>query len=333
MSSELPNQFGDEGEDRLIALLKQFNWILRGEPNLTLTTDSSVNPDRKSNDYGIDAYMTYNGPYRNKERGIIVESKNPTWHNYRPSDLEDYHDNTLDKVVAAPQAKNFDDIANFDTERIINAGLLGIWFRQEEDEPGFNPDTFQEHIENRLEAKPKRRKPYQILILTNKQLNKLSSLQSKYLELKQEYGEDLQLFYPSRSDSNSEKSDLLTIEYMLSNYVFVTLNDTREVHGEEVTVDVNIVFYFDEISKEGLDFMYRSLLEYTFDNADELWIYAYTDIENEQERIQSQSIFQEFEQNGIHSKLSGEAPKIDVKRLQKERYDEYADNLIDERVI
>lgn len=95
--AEEQGRAGDKGEERIIALLEGLGWKRRGDTNIDIKCDYKYHSDR-GNTYGIDGYMTYEGPYRDKERGFIIESKNIKWENYGPKDIKRWTNSTLEKV-------------------------------------------------------------------------------------------------------------------------------------------------------------------------------------------------------------------------------------------
>lgn len=115
--AEEQGRAGDEGEERIIALLEGFGWTKRGDTNIDIEYDYKYHPER-GNKYGVDGYMTYDGPYRDKERGFIIESKNIKWESYGPQDFEDWTDSILEKIEAVPESDDFEKCLNFNTSRI-----------------------------------------------------------------------------------------------------------------------------------------------------------------------------------------------------------------------
>jgi hypothetical protein len=329
MSSELPGRAGDEGEERLVALLKALGWTLRGDTNITLEYDYPYH-DERDNQYGIDAYMTYDGPYRDKERGIFIESKTPTFDNYYPSDLKSHAKAMLQKVEAGPESNDFNEYLQFEESRIVNAGVLGIWFRDQEE---YVPERFQEYVED-VPVSPKRKKPYQMILLENKRLNRLASIHSQYQNIKNEFdeGDSIDFFYPARNDSSSERQDLLTIEYFLSDFIFAKIETTEKIGRRTEPKNMSVVFYSGDIELRALNFMYRAVLKYTMDDADELRIYLDQDVEEERRRLQLESITEEFLNNGLPAKLPTEPSDIDLRTLTEENYANYTDRLIEEGI-
>lgn len=319
---EKQGQAGDIGEERLIALLKGLGWTKRGGIGTDITSD--YHPDRDSDQYGIDGYMTYNGPFRDKERGFIIESKNKKWGSYGKQKIKNHADDTLEKIEAANHSDDFDEFLNFGEPRIVNTGVLGMWIR---DEDRFKSDTFQGWVNN-IPVRPKKQ-AFQILALGNNQLDRLASLHSQFMDLKGE-DKDAQFFYPSQGDSGSTRANLLTVEYMLSDYVFAELTKTERVGGVTSDVDVGVVFFFDDITLDALNFMYSAVLRYTLDDVEELRVYIYEDEDDEDRELQLHGIKAEFKENGLPAQVTGDVPEINIETMAEENYANYADRLREE---
>lgn len=199
-----------------------------------------------------------------------------------------------------------------------------MWVRNEDE---FKSDTFQGWVNN-IPVRPKRQ-TYQLLALGNDQLNRLASLHSQFANLKDE-DENAQFFYPSQGDSGSTKADLLTVEYMLSDYVFAELEKTESVGGMSGDVNVGVVFFFDDITLDALNFMYKAVLRYTLDSVEELRVYIYEDEDDEDRELQLHGIKAEFLENGLPAQVTGNVPEINIETMAKENYANYADRLKEE---
>lgn len=321
--AEEQGRAGDEGEGRIIALLEGLGWTRRGDTNIDVKCDYKYHPDR-GNTYGVDGYMSYDGPYRDKERGIIIESKNIKWSSYGPKDFKKWADSTLEKVEAVPESDDFDKYLNFDTPRIVNAGILSVWTR---DEDNYNHDTFKGYLDE-IPIYPKKRKKFQILALGNKELNRLASIHSEFESIaNRDNTNSIEFFYPPRNDSHSARTSLLNLEYLLSDYVFARAEIDQSLPNMTVTRDIGVIFYFDALELDALNFMYRAVMEHGMEDVDELWVYMYDD---RGEDIQLASVKREFEDNGLPEQLSGDGPEIKMKTLKQVNYASHADTLQEE---
>ncbi|MBP1986765.1 hypothetical protein [Halolamina salifodinae] len=321
--AEEQGRAGDEGEERIIALLEGLGWTKRGDIGIDVEYDYKYHPDR-GNTYGVDGYMTYNGPYRDKERGLIIESKNVKWESSSPKKFRGWADDTLEKVEAVPESDDFEEYLNFGESRIVNAGILSVWTRDEEN---YNDETFQGYFDE-INLHPKKRRKYQILALGNRELNRLASLHAQFQSL-QEKDEvtSIDFFYPPRPDSHSARMPLVSLEYLLSDFVFARAEIEQSVSNVTVTRDVGIVFHFDDTDLESLNFMYQAVIEHGMEDVDELRVYIYDD---DKDDIQMASVQEEFRNNGRPSEMTGKAPDLKLKTLRKTNYADHADTLREE---
>lgn len=321
--AEEQGRAGDEGEERIIALLEGLGWTKRGDIGIDVESDYKYHPER-GNTYGVDGYMTYNGPYRDKERGLIIESKNVKWESSSPKKFRGWADDTLEKIEAVPESGDFEEYLNFGESRIVNAGILSVWTRDEEN---YNDETFQSYFDE-IKLHPKKRRKYQILALGNRELNRLASLHAQFQSL-QEKDEvtSINFFYPPRPDSHSARMPLVSLEYLLSDFVFARAEVEKSVSNVTVTEDVGIVFHFDDTDLESLNFMYQAVIEHGMEDVDELRVYIYDDNKDD---IQMASVQEEFRNNGRPSEMTGKAPDLKLKTLRKMNYADHADTLREE---
>lgn len=321
--AEEQGRAGDKGEERIIALLEGLGWTKRGDTNVDVTNDYKYHPDR-GNTYGVDGYMTYDGPYFDKERGLIIESKNVKWGSYSGTDLEDWAGDTLEKIEAVPGSDEFDELLNFGKSRVVNAGILSIWTRNEEK---YVDETYQGYFDE-LKLRPKKNGKYQIAVLGNRELNRLASLHQEFQSIKSEEDiETAEFFYPPRNDSHSASLELVDLNYLISDYVFAKGQMEINLPDRTVTDEIGIVFYFDEMNLDSLNFMYQAAVEHGMESVNELRIYVYDDEDTD---IQLESVRQEFLSNGKPSEMSGKGPEISIKTLTQTNYADYADSLIEQ---
>ena len=318
--AEEQGRAGDEGEERIIALLEGLGWTKRGDIGIDVEYDYKYHPER-GNTYGVDGYMTYNGPYRDKERGFIIESKNVKWKSSSPKKFSGWAGDTLEKVEAVPESEDFGEYLNFGEPRIVNAGILSVWTRDEEN---YNDETFQGYFDE-IKLHPKKRRKYQILALGNRELNRLASLHAEFQSLQdKDEVTAINFFYPPRPDSHSARIPLMSLEYLLSDFVFARAEVEQSISNVMVTRDVGIVFHFDDTDLESLNFMYQSVIEHGMEDVDELRVYIYDD---EKDDIQMASVQEEFRNNGRPSEMAGEAPDLKLKTLRQTNYADHADSL------
>jgi len=316
---EEQNRAGDTANNRLVTLLEALGWVQRGDNDIDISCELPQHHDRE-HPHGVDAYMTYDGPYRAKERGIVIESKTKLWDSTKSSTVKSDANQALKTLECIPESDEFEEYLNFGESRIVDAGILGIWVHDGDfDAKEFNSYVSDIGIEN------KQRKPFQILVLGNQELNRLASLHAEFSELEEEFdgeAESVDFYYPSLPDSVSDRRSLLSIEYMLSDYVFAKARKVVDNgSGYSRPKDINIVYYFDEINMESLDFMFQALVEYQMLDAEE--VHVYIDNRNSEEDFQLQSIRRGFEEEV----LPQDSPDFEFRTLPQVSYDSYTDRL------
>lgn len=317
---ERQGRIGDTGLSRLVTLLEALGWTLRGDPKIDIPC--TLPSHDRDNDHGVDAYMSYDCPFRAQERGIFIESKSSSWNGINSSEVKDAGRQILQTVECVPEAEEFDELLNFGESRTVNAGVLGIYGND-----GYDHEQFTEYVED-IPVEPKRRKPFQILILGNRRLDRLASLHAEFSSLKRQFHENsdsLAFYYPSLPDSVSDRIDTVTMEYMLSDYVYAKLETMEQVDDRTShPKNVNIVFNFDsDVNKDSLGFMYQSMVQYQLLDAHEVWVYLGGQNEEEGEDLQIQSIQEEF----VRNVLPDDSPDFDFRALPRIDYASYTDRL------
>jgi hypothetical protein len=273
MGEEVRNT-GDRAEDRLIALLQEFGWEhIGGGRDIEC---ASRKHDR--DEHGIDGYMSYQDPYLSDERGIIVESKSKQWDSWGPSSLQSDAKQARTALECATRSEDFDEKLNNYENRRRDAAILGAFTNDNE----YEHETFQTYVES---CKVKRGGgPSHILILGNRELNRLASIQNKYREIRETHteGEDiveaeLNFYYPSLQEPRAapKRRDTISFEYLFSDYVYAKLRKTELNSTDTDTTDVSIVFNSAGIDQDSLEFLYFSLRDNDGLDTDEVWVYSY----------------------------------------------------------
>lgn len=273
MGEEVRNT-GNRAEDRLIALLQEFSWeYIGGGRDIEC---ASRKHDR--DEHGIDGYMAYEDPYLSDERGVIVESKSKQWDSWGPSSLQSDAKQIRTALECSTRSEDFDEKLNNYENRRRDTAILGAFTNDDE----YNHGTFQSYVES---CKVKRGGgPSHILILGNRELNRLASIQNKYREIKETHteGEDiieaeLNFYYPSLQEPRAapKRRDTISFEYLFSDYVYAKLQKT-ELNGTDTdTTDISIVFNSAGIDQDSLEFLYYSLRDNDGLDTDEVWVYSY----------------------------------------------------------
>ncbi|MDL0125686.1 hypothetical protein [Halobacterium salinarum] len=316
---ERQNRMGDIANDRLIALLEALGWNQQGDSDVDIPCELSAHHERDA-DHGVDGYMAYDDPYRTRERGVVIESKAKSWENTNDTSIQDGATQALETLECIPESDEFDEYLNNGEDRNVDLAILGVWVHDGE----YDDSMFDGYV-NELAIKNKRRKPFQVLVLGNRELHRLASLHNQFSGLKEtefdgQY-ESLDFYYPSLPDTVSDRGELVALEYMISDYVFAKGQKVVGEGPESDSKDVNLVFYFDDIQRESLDFMFKALLEYQMTDADEIWVYL--DTRDQTEDFQIGSLIESFRQNV----LPEDAPEFRFERLTQVNYDTYVDGM------
>lgn len=314
---ELEGRRGEDGNQKLINLLESLGWTQRGDSNVDIECTVSYHDRQKP--HGIDGYMTYNCPYRQRKRGSIIESKKLAWSSLSESKLRKYFDQTLSALECAPESEEFEEYLDFGESDLINSAVLGIWIHDQEN---YDHEKFKEYLSN-ISVPNKRKKPFQVSILANKELKRLSSLSEKVKSLKNKYDgqrENFELFHPALSDVDSKRDDVVPIEEMLSKYVFGKATKMEDNTNGVSKKEISVVFYFDDIKLEALNFMYHALRRYQMVDCDELHIYLYNE-----DDLQTRSIEREFKRNGVPSEGTQNHEIVFEDILETENLEHYGD--------
>ncbi|AGB31707.1 hypothetical protein C488_14592 [Natrinema pellirubrum DSM 15624] len=273
MGEEVRNT-GNRAEDRLIALLQEFNWeYIGGGRDIDCASRK-----HERDEHGIDGYMAYEDPYLSAERGVIVESKSKQWESWGPSSLQSDAKQVRTALECSTRSEDFDKKLNNYENRRRDTAILGAFTNDDE----YDHEAFQAYVES---CKVKRGGgPSHILVLGNRELNRLASIQNKYREIKEKHTEgdniveaELNFYYPSLQEPRAapKRRDTISFEYLFSDYVYAKLQKT-ELNGTDTdTTDVSIVFNSGGINQDSLEFLYYSLRDNDGLDTDEVWVYSY----------------------------------------------------------
>ncbi|MFD1527402.1 hypothetical protein ACFR9S_14040, partial [Halolamina salina] len=172
--------------------------------------------------------------------------------------------------------------------------------------------------------------PSHVLILGNRELNRLASIQRKYKEIQETHtnGEDiiegdLNFYYPSLQEPRAapDRRSTISFEYLFSDFVYAKLQKTKLNNKDVETRDVSIVFNSAGTDKDSLEFLYYSLRDNELLDADEVWIYSYIEAGEEEDEQYERAV----------EKLEGSILPPDTPfqfhQLPQVDYKSYADDL------
>lgn len=279
MGEEVRNT-GNRAEDRLISLLQEFGWEYIGGG-----TDIKCASQKHDRDqHGIDGYMSYQDPYLSDERGVVVESKSRQWDSWGPSSLESAAKQVRTALECSTRSEDFDEKLNNHESRRRDTAVLGAFTN----DGSYDHETFQSYVES---CNVKRGGgPTHVLILGNRELSRLASIQSKYKEIKQRHTEgseivdaDLNFYYPSLQEPRAAptRRDTVSFEYLFSDYVYAKLQKTEFNGNDTETTEATIVFNSAGVDHDSLEFLYYSLRDNDGLDTNEVWVYSYLPNGNE----------------------------------------------------
>lgn len=279
MGEEVRNT-GNRAEDRLISLLQEFGWEYIGGG-----TDIKCASQKHDRDqHGIDGYMSYQDPYLSDERGVVVESKSRQWDSWGPNSLERAAKQVRTALECSTISEDFDEKLNNHENRRRDTAVLGAFTN----DGSYDHETFQSYVES---CNVKRGGgPTHVLILGNRELSRLASIQSKYKDIKQRHTEggeivdaDLNFYYPSLQEPRAAptRRDTVSFEYLFSDYVYAKLQKTEFNGNDTETTEATIVFNSAGVDHDSLEFLYYSLRDNDGLDTNEVWVYSYLPDRNE----------------------------------------------------
>ncbi|RRJ28720.1 hypothetical protein [Halocatena pleomorpha] len=311
---------GDRAEKRLIALLKEFEWDFIGGGR---DIDCESRKHEKD-EHGIDGYMAYRDPYLSSERGVIVESKSKQWGSWGPSSLQKDAKQARTALECSTRSKDFEEKLNNYESRRRDTAILGAYTNDDD----YDHETFQAYVES---CRVKRGGgPNHILILGNRELGRLASIQRKYREIEEAHtnGEDiiegdLNFYYPSLQEPKAapERRSTMSFEYLFSDFVYAKLQKTERTGRGAETRDISIVFNSAGTDTDSLEFLYYSLRDNELLDANEIWIYSYMQPGEEEDEIYEAAI------DTLEERILPPEKRFEFNQLPKVDFKSYADDL------
>jgi hypothetical protein len=259
---------GNRWTKRAVTLLESLGWQLKGDVNIDIPC--TIHPGR-SQDHGIDSFLTYFDPYQNCLIGVINETKHYAWDNVSQSKIQEWVDTLIETLDCVPHTDEFVKRLNFDRAK-IDTGLLLIWYHDR-----FEKEKFYSYLKN-LKI-PRKLKSLRIYILSNDQILKLYSISHaiKLILLELSDSEKFDIYYPSYPKTDSFKSsNFIGLEYFRSKFIFGKLIKVEKFNGGSRSKNITVVFYFDQLDYDCLAYMYLALRRFQL-TEEEIWIYHYDD--------------------------------------------------------
>jgi hypothetical protein len=303
---------GSEGLKNIVDLLENLGWELKGSTEEDIPCTIRTHVERTS-PHGVDGYMTYYCPHRDRKRGVIIESKSYQWRDVYHNNVQSWYEQTRKTLECVPNSDEFERKLNFNEGELVNAAFLGIWTNNPEE---FDKQKFSEYVSS-IDISPKQKKAFQTLVAGNDRLLKLSAIERKFQSLQDQFneeGDSVKFFHPALNDSDGGKDETVTLEEMISDFIYaeISTQETHQQNGRELSrpKDITVVFYLGEMELESLNYMYKSLRKNQLTQADEIWVYAFDD------GVEDDSVKTEFLNNGMGSN-NGEEGSVEFKTLSK----------------
>jgi hypothetical protein len=223
----------------------------------------------------FDSFMTYFDPYQDCEIGVIIENKHYSWKSVNKSAIQEWVDNLIQTLECVPYSEEFRQKLNFNNA-LVNTGLLMVWCHDD-----FDEFMFSNYLNNI--SLPKKHKLLRVFALGNSEILKLYSISKKIKELNNDLNNKgrFDIFYPSYRDSDSLRgSNLVSLEYFKSKYIFGKLTRIKPFGScGQIPENITVVFYFDKLTFECLEYMYLALRRFQLTDS-EILIYHYDDPQN-----------------------------------------------------
>lgn len=248
-------------------LTKIFNWKQLGDSNVDAHCD---NPDEV---VGLDSVFSYK---RNKDcasQVVFVEAKSyKTMNSLSAKVIEDWTKRFIDKIESAPHSYDFHQKFQPDNDSEYRKGLLALLIRENSkfDYSKLSGYLSSLHI-------PQRKNSIDIFVISNNILLNFCAIHSILGELKtrDEY-DSINYFIPSYGNQPVSDGESLTIECLLSKFVFCKARKKQVIRGAErsSTYESSIVFYTGKIQSYD-DFRFIGLAIKNFNlQAEEIEIYT-----------------------------------------------------------
>lgn len=272
MSEEQQYQ-GDRWTTQSLNILTQLGWNQIGDANIDIPcTNRSAHKTGKTNrknPHGVDLLFSYFDPYRNKDMGIIVESKHRKWSGINNTTLQEF----VNQVFMTTECADLDSELKQIGSNSVDNGLLMIWCN----EPDlFDDKEFRTYLSN-IKIKT-RKKPITLHVAGNTEILKWCSILEKQKELSRYYN-DFAFFYPSDffsgGQSMPDRKKHVTLIQLFSKYIFAKSTLVESNSSGTNNLRIHHVFFFAKPTKDELDFLFTCIKKFQFEDADRLVIHFY----------------------------------------------------------
>lgn len=241
---EIPAKLGNKWNDTVNALLEALGWKHIGDKDMDL-------PGTDDKDHGIDALLIYDNPGKTVRQTVLVESKHYAKGSLSPSKLKEWIELLRRKQnqlrASSDLQKEFPVLAECSE---TNLGVIMCWVHDADEE--YLSGTFQNYLENAIIPSAPRTGLYsRIMVLDNRRIVRLVSMLQVLGKAK-----SFCFVYPAGINDNiqTERSEVLTVEYMMSNIIIAECQGTKEKN--------TTVFYFGEMEVPAVETLLSFLSKY-----------------------------------------------------------------------
>lgn len=244
-------------------LYERFGWDeLTRDTEIKCSKSAHKNgKDKQKKTHGIDLYHKYYDAYKMKKIAVITECKNYSWDSINPSNLEKWLNQLLDTIECVQTSE---ELQKYNSKcESINTGILLV----HANDGKYDAKKFDEYVQSIVYKT--RRNPINIFIASNKEIEKWDAM-FNYIENLN--SKDFKFYYPSVLGSELVTLPHITLYQLFSSFVFaenkIDVKQTfggKEYIGEETE---KIIFSFDEISENSLNYLCDMFKELQLESAD-----------------------------------------------------------------
>lgn len=260
---ENQNINGEHWTRESVAIFEQLGWTKKGTTNFDI--ECSLHPSRRGQGHGIDSLFTYYDPYEQSEQGVLVESKCWQFDSITCDNIKKWFKQITDCLECIQVSRVIQDL----TSASVKNAVLMCWANDQ-----FDYEIFKQ----RLEGIKMGSKKFEcnIYVASNYEILKWCSLINTINKIKQNTNE-FKIIYPNvpTLSSNLVKADHISLVHLYSRYIFAQAKvESRTARGSEIK-DQLIVFCFEKVTINSLEFMYDMIKQLNLQDAQEYIFYLF----------------------------------------------------------
>lgn len=246
---ELSQQIGKKLENYGSVLFSNLNWTLLAqnlEVNCTRQSHTSQSGTAKKT-HGIDLLHGFYNPFTGMNEAVITECKNHLWKDFIPSKIQGWIEELVNTIECASTSP---EVSSYLKENVLTTGILIFNSSDREYEHCRARDCLSKIMV------PRRRTPIMVYFTDTARLDKWVALNEMISDIKQKNQEHkFGIIYPSIGGSQWERSDIITPNYLFSDYIISSYTTKKEIYNDIKQIDVKAIFCFDKIGEDSLIYM------------------------------------------------------------------------------